>query len=138
MNREEAIEFINFPVRPNDDELIKRVHALGPKIVIITYGKKGAKAYDGKNFYEVGALDVVRVDSTGAGDGFTSGFLGKLLKDKINFSEINSEIIAEALRWGILNSNSVITKIGAEPGLLTKSEIEKNSIEYKRLEAVIR
>lgn len=138
LNREEAIDFINFPVRPDDDELIKRVHSLGPKIVIITYGKKGAKAFDGKNFYEVGSLDVVRIDSTGAGDSFNTGFLGKLLTDKIDFCNIDSKIIAEALRWGIFDSNSVITKIGAQPGLLTLSEIEKNSVEYKRLRVEIR
>lgn len=138
LNREEAIDFINFPVRPNDDELIKRIFSLGPKIVIITYGKNGAKAYDGKNFYEVGSLDVERVDSTGAGDSFSTGFLGKLLIDKINFSDIDSGIIAEALRWGIFNSNSVITKVGAQPGLLTLHGIKKNSVEYKRLKVEIR
>jgi ribokinase len=138
LNREEAIDFINFPVRPNDDELLKRIHSLGPKIAIITYGKKGAKAYDGKNFYEIGSLDVVRIDSTGAGDSFSTGFLGKLLTDKIDFSNIDLDIIAEALRWGIFNSNSVITKIGAQPGLLTLNEIEKESKEYKRLNVEVR
>lgn len=138
LNREEALDFINFPVRPNDDELLKRIHALGPKIVIITYGKKGAKAYDGKSFYEVGSLDVVRIDSTGAGDAFSTGFIGKLMTDKIDFSNIDSDIIAEALRWGIFDSNSVITKIGAQPGLLTLQGMEKSSVEYKRLTVKIR
>lgn len=137
VNREEAIEFINFPVRPNDDELLKRLHMLGPDIVIITYGKKGAKAFDGKNFYEVGSLDVVRVDSTGAGDAFSTGFLGSLICNKIDFANIDTEIISQALRWGIFNSNSVITKIGAQPGLLTLKEIERDSDENKRLKVTI-
>ena len=137
LNREEAIEFINSPVRLNDDELIKRIHSLGPKIVVITYGKKGAKAFDGKNFYKVDSLNVVRIDSTGAGDSFSAGFLGKLLTDEVDLLNIDSEVIAEALRWGIFNSNSVITKIGAQPGLLTLNEIEKESKEFSRLKVEV-
>ena len=138
LNREEAIEFIGSPVRLSDDDLLRRVSSLGPRIVIITYGKKGAKAFDGEHFYEVGSLDVERVDSTGAGDSFSTGFLGKLLVDKINFSMIDPEIISEALRWGIFNSNSVITKIGAQPGLLTLGQMEKESKEYRRLKVEVR
>ena len=137
LNREEAIDFTNFPVRPNDDELLKRLHMLGPNVVIITYGKKGARAYDGKNFYEVGSMDVIRVDSTGAGDAFSTGFLGSLICNKIDFVDIDTEIISQALRWGIFDSNSVITKIGAQPGLLTLKEIERDSEENKRLKVTI-
>jgi sugar/nucleoside kinase (ribokinase family) len=51
------------------------------------------------------------VDRTGAGDAFGSGFLsqwaqGKSLKDSIVF--------------GSANSTSVVTKIGAKAGILTK------------------
>jgi len=137
LNREEAIQFTNFPVRPNDDELLKRLKSLGPKIVIITYGKRGGRAYDGKNFYQVDSLDVIRVDSTGAGDGFSTGFLGYLIANQIDFSNISSTLICEALRWGIFNSSSVIGKIGAQPGLLTEKEMEHFSKEYQRLEVEV-
>lgn len=137
LNREEALEFVNFPVRPNEQELMKKISLFGPKIVVITSGKKGAKAYDGKIFYSVNSLDVTRVDSTGAGDSFSTGFLAKIFNSDIDFSNINSEIVSEALRWGILNSNSVITKVGAQPGLLKLSEIEKESGDSKRLKVEI-
>lgn len=137
LNREEALELTKTPVRPSDKELLKKVAALGPKIVVITYGKKGAKAYDGKNFYEVGALEVPRVDSTGAGDSFTTGFLGRIFLEKIDFSNIDQTIVSEALKWGIFNSNSVIQFVGAQPGLLNLAKIKKSSLEYKRLKVEV-
>jgi hypothetical protein len=33
--------------------------------------------------------------------------------------------IAEAMKWGAINSASVIGKIGAKEGLLTKNELEQ-------------
>ena len=126
VNREEAINFLNYPVKPQDTEVIKKLQSLGPKIVVVTNGKEGVRAYDGQNFYELPALpNVVRVDSTGAGDSFATGFLAKLIYSDWNGLEIDSDMVNEALRWGIINSNSVVTQIGAQKGLLTFEEIQK-------------
>lgn len=132
LNREEAIKFVGLPIRPSAEEAMKRLHTMGAKVVAVTNGKKGAIAYNGKQFFEVPALDVKRVDSTGAGDSFAVGFLGKIIIDENDFTEIPDELINEALKWGIVNSNSVITEIGAQKGLLTKQEIEK-SVSKSRL-----
>lgn len=123
LNRTEAMKFLNRPVRPQVDELMKDLHNFGPKIVVITEGKKGAKAYDGEIFYDIEANPRVQViDATGAGDSFAVGFLGRLLNE--NWREkIEPNIIKDALRWGIKNSGSVIQYIGAQKGLLNKEEI---------------
>lgn len=119
LNRAEALKFLNRPVRPQVDELMKDLHNFGPKIVVMTEGKKGAKAYDGEIFYDIEASSRLQiVDATGAGDSFAVGFLGRLLNE--NWREkIESNIIKDALRWGIKNSGSVIQYIGAQKGLLT-------------------
>jgi sugar/nucleoside kinase (ribokinase family) len=124
LNKEEAIKFLGYPIRPRTEEAIKKLHLLGPKIVVITNGREGAKAYAGGEIYESGTHDRIhRVDSTGAGDAFASGFLGKVFD--VNFREaVDGAVLKEALAWGIKNSESVIGYIGAQKGLLAKKYLE--------------
>lgn len=46
--------------------------------VVLTLGKEGAMAYDGKNIYTHGIYDVPVIDTTGAGDTFTGFFLSSV------------------------------------------------------------
>lgn len=119
MNRTEAHKFLNFPIHPHPLEIMQRLYNLGPKIVVVTDGKNGAKAYDGHTLYEIAAnhkVDVV--DATGAGDAFAVGFISRLID--CNFKElIDSTDIKAALSWGIKNSTSVIQHIGGQEGLLS-------------------
>lgn len=127
LNREEAIKFINLPVQPEAHEVMKALHNYGVKIVVITDGKKGATAYDGQKFYHADIISSDRVDATGAGDSFATGFSGKIMES----DEIDEKNIIEALKWGIVNSTSVVSFIGAQHGLLTKDGIAENiSKEY--------
>jgi len=95
--------------------LIKVIHQMGPEIVVITVGKKGAYAYDGHKFYFQRPWPSKVVNITGAGDSFSSGFIASLFYDPKN--------LRQALIWGVKNSASVIHYIGAQCGLLTKSQI---------------
>jgi sugar/nucleoside kinase (ribokinase family) len=139
LNHEESIKFLNHPVRPSDEEIFKKLHLFGPKIIVITNGKNGAKAFDGKNFYQIGVLNnVKRIDSTGAGDSFATGFLGELILHESKEGEFDQAVISEALKWGIINSNSVVTYVGAQKGLLTHSKIEQEIAENPRLKIEIK
>ena len=119
LNREEAIKFVNFPVKPQIGEVMKALCGYGVNIVVVTDGKKGASAYDGRNFYHADIISGERVDATGAGDSFATGFVGKIIEK----NDLASDIVAEALKCGIANSTSVVNYIGAQKGLLTKAEI---------------
>lgn len=68
------------------DELFKKLHALGAKVVCLTLGGKGAKlSEEGDPVLELSALKVDKImDATGAGDAFWSGFLFSWLKGKSN------------------------------------------------------
>jgi len=135
MNKEEAIKFIAHPVRPDAKTLMRRLHQFGPKIVAITEGKSGAHAFDGEKLYQIGALESTKcVDATGAGDSFTSGFLARIMEAVRDETLISEEIIEEALRWGIVNSNSVITSVGAQKGLLNREAIEEGLKVHNRVE----
>ena len=100
------------------NELLKRIHALGPKIVIITEGTKGARVFDGKNFYFQPPYPDPKppYERTGAGDAFASTTVVALALEKD---------LPTALAWGAINSMSVVQQVGAQKGLLTRSQIEE-------------
>lgn len=99
-------------------KLMQMIARLGPKIVCVTDGPKGAYAYDGKIFWFMPPYPDPKppYERTGAGDAFSSTFAVALALGKT---------ISEALQWAPINSMSVVQKIGAQAGLLTRAELEK-------------
>ena len=100
------------------EELLKRMHALGPKIIVITDGPKGAYAFDGKEMWYLPEYPAKEeaFERTGAGDAFSSTTVVALALGKD---------LPTALSWGAVNAMSVVGQVGAQKGLLTKEEIEK-------------
>jgi ribokinase len=97
--------------------LIREMHALGPKTVVITDGPKGAYAGDATRVLMVPMYPDIAspVDRTGAGDACTSTIVVALALGKP---------LDEALLWGPVNSMSVVQEIGAQKGLLTRDKLE--------------
>lgn len=93
-------------------------------IVVITDGKDGAHATNGKKIYSVEAFNVKVLDVTGAGDAFGSGFTNAIIKGKG---------IEEALLYGTANSNSVIMNLGTKNVLLTEKGIKAFLRKQKRI-----
>jgi len=61
---------------PDEQEaLVKKMHAMGPRLVVATRGKHGSWVYDGENLYHQGIIPVEAVDTLGAGDAFAAAFL---------------------------------------------------------------
>ncbi len=116
MNREEAADATGKPL-DSIHELAAGLHALGPKIVVITDGPKGSYAsYDGKVVTIPNSPDpATPLDRTGAGDAFASTIVSALAQGKT---------MDEALTWAPINSMSVVQKLGAQAGLLTPSEVQ--------------
>ena len=80
------------------------------KTVIITDGAMGGIATNGEDTYRFGLYADVKIkDATGAGDAFGSGFLAALASGK----EFRKSLI-----FASANSTSVVTKIGANKGIL--------------------
>ncbi len=72
------------------EELLKKVHGFGTKVVGITRGSKGAIFYDGEKIYRQGIKPVEVVDTMGAGDSFIAGFLtaygdGKTMEEALDY-----------------------------------------------------
>lgn len=95
----------------NIKNLLKVIKSYGPRIVVITRGRKGADSYDGNHFYHVDIkAESKRIDTTGVGDAFGASFVCGLMMYDDN--------IAKAMELGIRNSASVIAKQGAQNGLI--------------------
>lgn len=81
---------------------------------IVTDGSMGGIATDGSEIYRFGIYGDVKIkDATGAGDAFGSGFLASVAAGK---SFRSSLIFASA------NATSVVSKLGANAGVLTGRE----------------
>lgn len=117
LNREEAVE-VSAQESNDINTLFDQLHAIGPKIVVITDGPDGAYASDGTSRFKMPPYPDPSPpkERTGAGDAFSSAFVAALVKG-------NS--IEGALQWAPINSMNVVQHVGAQEGLLSDSEIEK-------------
>ena len=115
-NKEEAERILEIG-KTDIKDLLARMHALGPKIVIITDGPQGAYASDGTEMLRVPMYPDPKppVDRTGAGDATTSTIVAALAL---------GVPLREALRWGPINSMGVVQEIGAQKGLLSREQLE--------------
>lgn len=95
-------------------KLMEGIMTLGPKLVFISDGIKGAYAYDGKDYWFMPIYPQEPYERTGAGDAFSSTITAALAMGKT---------VEEALLWGPINSMSVVQKVGAQEGLLTQEQL---------------
>lgn len=117
VNREEGAKILgltSLEIKP----IFTGLHALGPKIVVITDGPAGAYASDGSKSYFMPSYPDPKppFERTGAGDAFSTGFITAL---------IYGLPITEALRWAPVNSMNVVQYTGAQEGLLTRQKLEE-------------
>ena len=120
VNVEEARRILELGQTVSIKELLTALRSLGPKIVCITDGPKGAYAYDGYTneywFQPMYPDPNPPVSRTGAGDAFASTFTSALILGKA---------VKEALQWAPVNSAYVVQQIGAQKGLLTREQLEE-------------
>jgi ribokinase len=113
INKEEAQHILN-----SSDEhipnLIQALHNMGVKIIGLTDGNNGAYVSDNTNIFYLPARTVEKKETTGAGDAFAAGFLA-------SFIQYND--ISQALKWGVVQSSSVLREIGSVNGLSPMEEI---------------
>lgn len=117
-NKEEAQEILK-TTEGDIPTLVRMVRELGPTIPVITDGPNGAFTVDADDqawHMPMYPDPAPPVDRTGAGDSFSSTFTSAIILGKDP---------AEALSWGPINSMSVVQKIGAQEGLLTREALEQ-------------
>jgi len=115
-NYEEAQKVLNTEEK-EVSKLVKMIYELGPKMVVITDGENGAYSYDGNEILFIKAFPSDSfVESTGAGDAFSSAFMSAIFLGKD---------ISTALTWGATNAVSVISYVGPHKGFLNREQIEE-------------
>lgn len=124
VNRDEALELVmsvkGNKTKNNIQSILKFLHSYGQEITVVTDGHKGAYVYDGDKVYFKPAGKSKGINTTGAGDAFGSSFVAGMIRYD---GDIN-----KSLKLAILNSNSVIMKIGAQIGLLTVRDLKKHKL----------
>lgn len=96
--------------------LLKSLAQLGPKIIVITCGSDGAYVMDKNGILYEASKSTKIIDTTGAGDSFSSGFLAGLILWRD---------LGKALKLGIINSAANLKIVGAQEGLLTKKDLKR-------------
>lgn len=116
LNREEAVK-VGGGKYDDMNDLFDKLHELGPQVVVITDGPKGAYASDGMQrlFMPPYPDPKAPFERTGAGDAFSSTFVAAAAKGLS---------LEDALRWAPINSMSVVQKIGGQAGLVTERELQ--------------
>ena len=90
------------------------LHELGAKTAIVTRGDKGAILIGPNARLRAGVYNVTRVDGTGTGDAFASGFLDALLR---------GEEIAQCLKSGTAMGASCVRSMGATTGVFNSAQL---------------
>lgn len=88
----------------------------GVRNLIVTEGTLGSGFYSGECRYFADAFKVQAIDSTGAGDSFTAGFI------KGVFSGLTAE---QSLKLGNACAACTVTKMGARTAMPRSSEVSK-------------
>jgi ribokinase len=110
LNKEEA-ELLCQKNKVHEKDLLKGLHSLGPRIVVITNKDKEVLAYDGQKKYSLIPHKIKVRERTGAGDAFASGFVA---------GQIAEKSIVDSLNLGLQESESVIGHQGAKIGLIKR------------------
>jgi sugar/nucleoside kinase (ribokinase family) len=111
LNKEEVQQLVE---GENDEALVRNCSDM-VDIVVMTDGPRGLTATDRQQVISAGMYeDVPVIDRLGAGDAFASGFVSKIAQGKS---------LAEAIVFGSANSTSVVSQIGAKPGILRANAV---------------
>lgn len=131
MNKEEASLVTKIQVRPDTKTecfssetihpdikaMLDKLKSTDAKVVIITDGKHGVYAFDGKKYYRCPEFPAKVVSTLGAGDALSSTFTAAL--------EYTNWNIEKSLMLASVNAASVVSHFGAQEGFLTFDQMEE-------------
>jgi ribokinase len=116
VNRGEARALLDESNRDaSAEELGARLRDLGVDRVVITLGEDGVIGVSGEGVVRIAGMDVVAVDTIGAGDTFCGAFAARLLE---------GASFADAIAFGNAAGAISVTRRGAQPSIPTRHEVE--------------
>ncbi|MGK0254120.1 MAG: sugar/nucleoside kinase (ribokinase family) [Mariniflexile sp.] len=109
----------------------RKIHAMGPKYVVIKKGEHGALLFHNEHIFYAPALPLEEVfDPTGAGDTFAGGFAGYIAKT----GDTSFENMKNAVIYGSTLASFCVEKFGTERmENLKGEEIQTRLLQFKQL-----
>lgn len=96
--------------------LAEKFLSFGVKNVVITDGKRGAQFFSAEESYLLPLIETTPpVNTLGAGDSFSVGFVSMMLEGKFP---------QEMMLSGALNATSVVRDFGSQNGLLSRKDLD--------------
>jgi fructokinase len=106
------------PSRPSL-EAARALLALGPKVVLLTQGPAGATIVSARGDTTVAPVAVDVVDTIGAGDAFSGGFLAWWASHGLGAGELAHDgLVVEAARFAAVVAARTVGAAGASPPAL--------------------
>lgn len=108
------------------EDALLALEELGVPLAVVTQGAKGATFRFRGQTQQVPAPKVKVVDTTGAGDGFTSGLLttlAALAGTREELMALSFDDVEDAAHFGCVVGARVVTKLGAVAGLPTLDQL---------------
>jgi sugar/nucleoside kinase (ribokinase family) len=99
----------------NQSKYWEKLLSFGARTTAVTDGRNGAYVLTSAEKLYSPIINTRTVDETGAGDAFGSALIGGL---------IHHLSLSDSLFWGIKNSASIVSSLGAKSGLLNLEEIK--------------
>ncbi|MCC9608645.1 ribokinase [Blastopirellula sp. JC732] len=117
-NEQEAAQLSGLPVESLEQiELAARsLYQRGARHVVITLGAQGAYLYDDQGGRLIPAFATTVVDTTAAGDAFVGA---------LAIRWIETDDLEEAIRFGNAAGSIAATRLGAQPSMGSRTEIEQ-------------
>lgn len=108
----------------------KKLHSLGPRMIVIKKGEHGLLFYSKEFLFILPAFPVEKIiDPTGAGDTFAGGFMGYLAK----VGKINHQTVKKALMYGTILASFNVGGFGLKKtSVVTMKDIQKRVKVFKK------
>ncbi len=106
----------------SSERAARELNRLGARVVVITLGARGALACEEDHVWRVPAFPVKAIDATAAGDAFVAA---------LTVARVQGRDWETALREASAAGALTTTKLGAQPALPTRAELEQFLFEEK-------
>jgi len=114
VNKEEGEFLLGLSNNFRDEDILRKLNELVKGITVLTLGPKGVLVSDKKSIYRAGTPPSPRVERTGAGDAFVSGFVSQFI--------LSGGDIVKSIQFATANASSVVAQYGPKAGILKKDD----------------